>query len=350
MTQSSESARFFGLDMSQFKRELALALRLMAVWPIFRWLTPGFATRLVLSNGETADYLEKQGGGFFRLQPVGRVRFFGVVLPQELVLWQTVLLPSLAASELRGAIELQIPSLSPFSIEDTVWGYIAAGTEPTGRETHIVVASRKIILRHLASVAKPQLDPDTCEVWVVPPGGKDFLVLDGFGEKSRRRLTVHWRWVNFCLAGLLAVVAMVAAVAPSAQLRLRAIEASQDYGKLQVLAEPALRQRELFVRLEQKIKVLEGYQQLSIQPEMILLRLTRLLPDDTYVTSVQVQGTKILLTGQTPNASALMQQLGAEPGVKNVRAPSAAFRPRGADRENFNIEFMLDAPSKVAKP
>ena len=80
----------------------------------------------------------------------------------------------------------------------------------------------------------------------------------------------------------------------------------------------------------------------SVQPEAVLLGLTKLLPDDTYVSTFQVQGSKVLLTGQTPNGASLMQHLGAQAGVKNVRAPAPTSRQNGADRETFYIEFTMD--------
>ena len=70
--------------------------------------------------------------------------------------------------------------------------------------------------------------------------------------------------------------------------------------------------------------------------------LTQALPDDTSLLNLQLQGLKVTMAGQTTNAAALMQHLSAQPGVRDVRAPSAATKPLGVTKESFSIEFMLD--------
>ena len=79
-----------------------------------------------------------------------------------------------------------------------------------------------------------------------------------------------------------------------------------------------------------------------IEPLRVLDKLTTVLPDDTALQSFKLQGTKVTISGDTANASALLQILGAQQGLKDVRAPSAATRMLGAPKESFVIEFSLD--------
>ncbi|MBP6652380.1 MAG: PilN domain-containing protein, partial [Xylophilus sp.] len=71
------------------------------------------------------------------------------------------------------------------------------------------------------------------------------------------------------------------------------------------------------------------------------------LTDDTSLRSLQIQGLKVNIEGQTGNAAELMQLLGRQPGFRDVVAPTAATRPFGAAKDNFKIEFMLE-PKKMA--
>ncbi len=350
MKPPNTSVRFFGLNLRQLKHDWTIALNQIAHWPVLRWLAPAYVTRITIANGETADYVEKTGRALVKQQETKKVKFFGFLLPDKLVLWHPMVLPKLSADAVHAAIELEVMSLSPFLSDDVVWGHTPLISAQQGNKTHIVIASRKIILQYIASLEPTKSSHDSFEIWVKPPQGHGFLVLDGFGEKKRKRLTVRWRIVNLYLVFLLAAIGLAAAVTPTAQLRLRALQAAQDYEKLRPLAAPAIKQRELLVQLDQQIKVLQVQQEKSLKPELALLRITKLLPDDTYVTSLQVQGSKILLTGQTANTAVLMQQLGAQTGVKDVRAPTAAGKQRGAERETFNIEFTLDPSSLIAQP
>ena len=79
-----------------------------------------------------------------------------------------------------------------------------------------------------------------------------------------------------------------------------------------------------------------------IEPLRILDKLTQVLPDDTSVQSFKLQGAKLTIVGLTANASSLMQLLGNQPGLRDVRAPSAATRIPGALKESYVIEFTLD--------
>jgi Tfp pilus assembly protein PilN len=74
-------------------------------------------------------------------------------------------------------------------------------------------------------------------------------------------------------------------------------------------------------------------------PEHVLLLLTRYIPEDTYILVLDIKESTVNITGVTPNATALMQHLGKQPGITKVKAPNAARRER--DREVFNIEFVL---------
>ena len=77
-------------------------------------------------------------------------------------------------------------------------------------------------------------------------------------------------------------------------------------------------------------------------PLKVMDLLTQALPDDTSLLGLQVQGLKVTMNGQTTNAAALMQHLSAQPGIREVRAPSAATRPLGVSKDSFSLEFTLD--------
>lgn len=349
MKQPNSEARFFGLNLRQLRSDWSSALNQMARWPVLRWLTPVYVTRIKTANGETADYVERQEQVVVKQSRPQKVRFFGFLLPQNLVLWHTMALPRLAGDASQAAIELEVKSLSPFVSDDLVWAHTALIPAAQGSTTQIVIASRKIIAQHIALIESPPPRLDSVEIWATLPQGDSLFVLKGFGEKKRRELSARWRVVNLFLVFMLAAIGFAAAVTPTAQLRLRAIKAAQDYQQLGVLAAPALQQRDLLVRFEQQTTALQAQLTQGLKPELILLRITKLLPDDTYVTQLQAKGDKFKLTGQTPNTAALMQQLGAQAGVKDVRAPNPAVKPRGAERETFNIEFTLD-PSSLTPP
>ena len=132
------------------------------------------------------------------------------------------------------------------------------------------------------------------------------------------------------------------AITPSIQLYLRASQAKQAMLTLQQKAGPVMAQRESMLRSTER---LDGLTRLIGKPIPILQTIdlvTKALPDDTSLLSLKIQGAKITLSGQAPNAAALMKQLGATVGMRDVKAPVPAIKAPGATRESFTIEFMLD--------
>ena len=350
MKQPNSTVRFFGLDLSQVRSDWAIALSQLALWPVFRWLAPTYVTRIRMPDGQTADYLEKTGLALPKPQRAKTARYSGFLLPDKLVLWHPMLLPKLSADAAHAAMALEVRSFSPFLPDDLVWGHTPLVPEQRGNTVQLVIASRKLIAQHIATLEPTDLTQGDAEIWVNPPLSDGLMVLNGFGEAKRRRLVARWRVVNLCLVAVFATIGLAAAITPTAQLRVRAMQAAQDYAKLRALAAPAVRQRELLGQLDQQLKAIDEMAEPSLKPELILLRITQLLPDDTFITQLQAQGQKIMLMGQTPNTAALMQQLGAKAGIKNVRAPSGAVKMRGSERETFNIEFTLDSSSLTAQP
>jgi general secretion pathway protein L len=123
-------------------------------------------------------------------------------------------------------------------------------------------------------------------------------------------------------------------------LRSKQAEAALD--ALHRKALPVLAERESFTQVTDKLTQLGEHFNQSVAPRPVLQLITEALGDDTSLLSVQVQGHKVSLTGQTANASALMKKLDNLPGLRDVRAPAPATKPLGATRESFTIEFSMD--------
>lgn len=329
--------------------DLALAWRGMMQWPLLRWLSPVYATRVVFPDGVARNLIEGTTGP----STANRTsKFDGCMLPEDLVLWQTVELPALGPQEIATALAFQVQTLTPFAPEDTVWGHSDPVAEAFsgGAAVYVAIVSRKLVEAHIAGQRTAKVSGVEHEWWVREPNGQAVVVLETPGALPRKNLSRRWRNVNLLLILVLLGLLGAAAITPTAQLRLRAVQAANSYTALQTAAGDAVKQREQWVKLQQRAQSLQSQLKGSLRPELAILRVTQLLPDNTYLTSLQLQGEKVVITGLTPNSAVLMQQLGAQTGVQAVRAPTAATRQRGADRETFSVEFNLDPTSLGAAP
>lgn len=346
---SDKRVRFFGLDASALWRDLLTAWSGMTNWPVFSWLWPKLPVRLALPTGGYVVSRSLHTQPLLNSKLVRSARFDAVLLPENLLLRRTLELPNLQTQEMKNALALEVQTLSPFAQDDVVWVH---EDPPQGGSTlriPIVLASRKLITQHLTAAHAPPI-ATAAEVWVTRANGAGFMVVPGFGEARRQRQSKVWRWVSATLALLaLAVLAAIAA-SPSIQLYLRFLQANQAMAALQQQASPVLAQRESLVVASDQLSSLIGLIGKPIAPLQTLRLITDALPDDTSLLSLQIQGVKVNISGQTVNASALMKQLGSTSGLRDVKAPIPATKPLGAPRESFTIEFSLDPTPSRSTP
>lgn len=357
MALNSQDLRLFGLDLRKAGSELRRLWQGAAQHPLLAWLTPALPVHLVRADG--SEWLWLDGQAATPWQPSPRKAFLARLLPHDKYLARTLTLPALGEAELSSALALEAQTSSPFAASDLVWGYGVQGRGEQGLRILLVMASRRQVSAFLAA-SSGSTDETAQELWVLegeealqareataPPRGQP-IVLQGYGEAARRQRMALGRTLRVSLLGLALVGVAALAVTPSAQLRLRALDALAQFKEVQSRTVPFLRQREALVQSAEQLNNLGELLRERVEPLRTLDLLTQAMPDDASLLSLQVQGNKITLIGLAPNSALLMQKLGAEPLFKDVKAPTAAVKALGATKESFTIELTLDAKAMRA--
>ncbi|MFY3382634.1 PilN domain-containing protein [Paracidovorax sp. MALMAid1276] len=360
MATLQTDARLFGLDLSAWVADGRAAWREMVRWPVIAWLRPEPLVRWVRADGRLDAY---QGPGR-PVQPhaarARTARFEALEVPEAVLLRHEVRLPPMGADATLGALRLAVQALSPFPDDDLLWVRASAAAEPTGamasaesgqQRIPVVLTSRRLVQQALPALAAAAGAGERLpELWVASPSGQP-VILPGFGEQARARYQRRWYEVNLGL--LVTSVALLAAIAvtPTLQLRSRALDAQAQYRALQQQAAPLVQQREAFVKADTLLQGLSDAVGPTASALQVMELITKALPDDAVLQSFQMlpadgpgKMPKLLLAGQASNAAALMQQLGNQPGLRDVKAPSPAVKPLGAIKESFTIEMTVDLP------
>lgn len=340
MPPISSDARFLGIDFHALWGDMRKLGGGIHQWPILAWLTPTVPVLLLQDDGKKSLWLgaiEQPQRGIQSHQ----VGFAAVELPERSILRRTLNLPSMAEQDVASAVALDVRSVSPFAPDDLVWGYHAGPARQGVRTIDIALASRKQVAQYLAAQAERLKAEQLPEVWVCT-AQRSPIVFQGYGESQRFAHSARRRHLGYAL--LLLMVGLLAAIAvtPAAQLRLRAVEAVHAYEAIAKETAPLVSQREQLLQSAEQLGVLAEVLAGRIEPLRVLEKLTQLLPDDTSVQTLKIQDAKVTLMGVTTNTSTLMQLLGDQEGLHDVRAPSAATRFPGALKESFVIEFTLD--------
>lgn len=335
--------RLFGLNLQPLWQDAKASWQAMARWSIVRWLSPTTAVRVVL--GQDGGPQLWRGGRQVRVASAAAVaaaRYVAVLLPEELLLRRQVHLPKLTVDQAQQALALDAQASSPFGTEQLLHVHTWQSSHQ-GRRAELVLTSRALVDAHLSQFG---LDPARTEVWV-PMADDRAAVLPGYGEGRRERHMRFGRWLAVLLAALCVMWLAAMAVTPTLQLRVRALQAVQAFDALAQQAAPVVAQREAMLLAQARAQQVQAIQAKGVEVLPVLSTLTRALPDESSLLTLQVQGQSVRMTGQTPNAAELMKQLGTVERVANVTAPSPATRPPGATKESFNIELTYLPPVVV---
>lgn len=314
----------------------------MLEWRVFSWAWPQQIVRVRLPTGGYVFSCSLSAPLRHDKQGTRSARFEALLLPEELLLRRTLHLPKLQPAELQAALTLEVQALSPFAMDDLAWAWKTDGQNADFTCAQVILSSRKLVRKYQES-AHPELDLQASEIWVPRLEEPGFMLLPGFGEAHRQRQANISRWASAFLVLLALALITAMAATPSIKLYLRALQANQAFNVMSQKAGPAMAQRESLVRLGAQLTSLTLLTAQSVPPLQTLKLITQALPDDTSLLSLQLQGHKVSITGQTSNAAALMKQLGSTPGLHDVRAPTPATKPLGAPRESFTIEFTFDS-------
>lgn len=338
MAESAAAGRF---DAAALGALLLQPWRDLQRLPAFAWLSPQPAVRLLQADGAQSLWVgeRRRTAGERELQAAP---FTAVELPADQVLESRVTLPpAMAAADRDDALALQVRMASPFDPADLVWG---AREGQVAGEWVALLASRKTVQGRLEAAGAGR--GGAPEVWAFDGNGRP-VVLRGFGEAARQRRRGRGRGLVASLLLLALLLLLAAAVTPTVQLRLKAQQAEQAETELQQRLAPVLAQREALAKAQAQLEALRELMAERVDPLSVLDLVTQAVPDDSWLQRLQLQGARVTLSGQTPNAAALMNRLSSQPQVREVKAPAPATRAMGG-RENFTIEFSL-AP-EVLRP
>ncbi|MDO5289158.1 MAG: PilN domain-containing protein [Pseudomonadota bacterium] len=344
----SSDFRLFGLDLSRWPAQWRAAGQLLLALPGIRALSPTLTVRRTGADGHTTAW-QLHGGV---ATPLAAAQASAALAAPQVqvadisrddVLERQLILPRLSPADLAHAVQLEVSACSPFSVDETVHGFAATPLADTTR-VDLAITSRS---QCQAALARAGLD-STAEIWLAPAPAQAHaahapLVLIGWGEAARAHRAR--RSQTRLLGGCLLVLALLAALAltPVAFKRMQARQAEQALAALQRQAAPQLAQREAILQRAQQLQAVGelAAQQLALPP--VLDMLTRAVPDGAWLTSLRVEGNKLVLNGQADDAAALVQQLARQPGVTEARLSSPATRGINDQKERFVIELHASA-------
>ena len=250
------------------------------------------------------------------------------------VLGKTVSLPLAAEPELDQALAFEMDRETPFAAEELYWNHRVIGFDRQNGRLSV----------RLSLVPKANLDPlltDLAAVgirprWVEIADGADkgtYLPVNGVGTRKHHgppRLV--WPAAACCAA-----LALAAVVTPFIRQELTLASINDQIAATRTAAVEADTLRQEIDRLSGNAGLIESERDKAGRPLIVLAATTRILPDDTYLTEMELRQRKLTLSGRSAGAARLIGALAADPEFRNPGFSAPVTRLEALRAELFTI-------------
>jgi general secretion pathway protein L len=265
-----------------------------------------------------------------------------LVLPADKVLVKQLTLPLSIEENLREALSFQMDRQTPFSVDQVYYDcHVRARDNDNQTLTvELVVTPRDYVDELLDSLADNGLSPDRISA---PDKSSDGLLSVNLLPAARRRKNriglSRRRNLLLVTANLVLAAAVLATPVIQKQRVIRILEP-----QLQEAIEEARSGTELRQQVEQLAAASE-YLRNKKQTELLVMRavdeITRLLPDNTWASRLDIDTGEIQLQGESSSSAALIQLLEASPLLQNVRFRSPVIRIGNTEEDRFHLSADL---------
>ena len=250
------------------------------------------------------------------------------------ILEKTLNLPLAARSELDQVLAFEMDRETPFTAEEVYWAYLIDAVDPhNGR-----ISVRLILIpkARLAPLLQPLAQAGFAPKWAeIADGIEDFPLLPFDGHRA---IPQHRsRWLVRGAAACCAVLGLAAIATPfiRQELHLAALESEAKPAQASAAEAQALR-REI-ESLSRGADLVRSAQDKAARPLEVLATVTRLLPDDTYLTELELRQRKLTLSGRSAGAARLIGVLAGDGRLQNPVFSAPVTRVEALRADVFTI-------------
>ncbi|MCB1918678.1 MAG: PilN domain-containing protein [Candidatus Competibacteraceae bacterium] len=258
-------------------------------------------------------------------------------MPANRALTRMVTLPIAAAGNLRQVLGYDMDRLTPFSAQQLYYDALILERQPEQRRIRVELSAlpRAEVDAALEALAGLGITPDIVDV----SGGRKGVNLLPVEKRPRRGVWPR-RLRNSLVAVSLSLM-LAAALLPLWQQRALVIRLQKQVDILQRDSSQVLDLREQLEKAVESSRFLLQKKQ-SRPPVIDLLReLTVLLPDNTWLERLQINGDALQLIGQSSSASALVGLIDESKLLGGVAFTSPVTNDRRTGKERFVLSAQV---------
>ena len=266
-------------------------------------------------------------------------------LPADKVLTRSLTLPLAAEENLREVLSFEMDRQTPFTAEQVYYDFSVVARSAAERTltVQLVLVTRRMLDELLARLDHRGLHPDRVTINCGKSGGFAAVNLLPAGKRQRKAITPQL--VNLALGALAVLLLISAASLPLLEKRqkIQALEPLLETAGAN--AKEALRLRKEVDQLTANSRFLTDKKQSSRRVLEIMDELTRILPDDTWITRLDIKGSELEIQGQSASAAALIPLIESSSILQNPRFRSPVTQIPRSDVERFHLSAETRGPT-----
>jgi general secretion pathway protein L len=244
-------------------------------------------------------------------------------------------LPQAAEENLSQVLAFEMDRLTPFKADQVYYGARVANRWSATRQIGIelVLTPRAKLDALLDDLAACGWRPDLVDMnGSAAPGAYNLL------PEKYRTAGSHWpRTAGAVLAGVVVLLLAALAVLPIWSASSTAADLEERVRKVGKVAKEVEALRQETESLLHQASFLEEKKHKEPVLLDMLEELSRVIPDNTWLNGLQYKDRRIVMQGQSPSASSLIQMIEASKHFKNTSFVSPVTKDTGSGLERFQI-------------
>jgi general secretion pathway protein L len=248
---------------------------------------------------------------------------------------KTFKLPSAAEENLSQVLAFEMDRLTPFKADQVYYGARVASRSSATRQitVDLVLTPRAKLDALLEDLAAAGWRPEIVDMADEAKPGAYNLLPDKFRPPKSR-----WPHIaNIGLGTLIAILLGTLAALPILSARSEAEALEEQVRKANKIAKEVEALRQEAETLQHQAHFLRDKKRDEPVLVDMLEELTRVMPDSTWLNGLQYKDRHVVMQGQSPSASSLIELIEASPYFQNTSFVSPVTKDTGSGLERFQI-------------
>jgi len=304
-------------------------------------------TFLQLSGSEVVVF----HGSIERMQEIGKTPLTGtagsvqvpadsrsvvLLLPPGQILCSTITLPAATEENLREVLTFEMDRQTPFTADQVYFDSVIRDRSAQGRtiDIELIVSPRDRLDKLLASLSELDLAPDVVSARRDASSMYDVNLLPP-GKRQSRPAALDRLNLGLGIACVILLVVAIAVPVIQKQQSIRDLE-PQVAAAMDAAREGA-RLRDNIERIVESSRILVDKKRSAPMVMQFIDEMTRVIPDGTWISQLNIQGREIQVQGQSPAAASLIGLIEESASFTNPQFRSPVTQVPRSNLERFHL-------------